>query len=248
MKKPKQDTKAFSRTNRCTQKKCFTLKENNYIDFMARIRQIGKALNWELFCEKRPSANEELGHEFYANLTSSELIEVFVYGIKVQLHIFVVPAAPIEELVVVRTAPPERLLSANHPTNKFVSLCWSSEPDALACLDEDLKGKFSLKSVRVFIHVVTDVNTAHDRAPLFCIDSAASSIDILWPAEHVILFASSLDVCEPRSWPSLSSCKLDLQPCLASWVLGSALRAGSASLLCCPLVVRLALDLLAGLI
>ncbi|MBA0602665.1 hypothetical protein Gorai_002838 [Gossypium raimondii] len=59
-----------------------------------------------------------------------------------------------------------------------------------------------------------------------------------WPAEHVILSASSLDVCESRSWPSLSSCKLDLRPYLASWVLGSALRDGSASLLCCPLVIR----------
>ncbi|KAH1091192.1 hypothetical protein J1N35_018449, partial [Gossypium stocksii] len=29
--------------------KGFTLKENNYIDSMACIRQIAKALNWELF-------------------------------------------------------------------------------------------------------------------------------------------------------------------------------------------------------
>ncbi|KAH1031478.1 hypothetical protein J1N35_043652 [Gossypium stocksii] len=32
--------------------KGFTLKESNYKDFMARIRQVAEALNWELFCEK----------------------------------------------------------------------------------------------------------------------------------------------------------------------------------------------------
>ncbi|MBA0632214.1 hypothetical protein Godav_001004, partial [Gossypium davidsonii] len=96
-------------------------------------------------------------------------------------------------------------------------------PDALACLNEDLKGKFSLRSVRVFIHAVTDVNIAHDRAPLFY--SAPTGHMSRWPTEHMILSASSLDVCEPRSWPSLSSCKLDLRPCLA-------LRAGSLALLC----------------
>ncbi|KAH1031532.1 hypothetical protein J1N35_043706 [Gossypium stocksii] len=63
--------------------KGFTLKESNYRDFMARIRQVAEALNWELFCEKRPSVDEELVHEFYANLTSSELTEVPVHGIKV---------------------------------------------------------------------------------------------------------------------------------------------------------------------
>ncbi|KAH1114189.1 hypothetical protein J1N35_007567 [Gossypium stocksii] len=54
-------------------KKGFTLKENNYIDFMAHIRQIAEALNWELFCEKRPNVDEELVREFYVNLASSEL-------------------------------------------------------------------------------------------------------------------------------------------------------------------------------
>ncbi|KAH1039710.1 hypothetical protein J1N35_041453 [Gossypium stocksii] len=49
-------------------KKGFTLKENNYIDFMACIRQVVEAFNWELFCEKIPSVDEELVREFYANL------------------------------------------------------------------------------------------------------------------------------------------------------------------------------------
>ncbi|KAH1097036.1 hypothetical protein J1N35_013957 [Gossypium stocksii] len=34
--------------------KGFTLKESNYTNFMARIRQVAEALNWELFSEKRP--------------------------------------------------------------------------------------------------------------------------------------------------------------------------------------------------
>ncbi|KAH1064002.1 hypothetical protein J1N35_028989 [Gossypium stocksii] len=49
---------------------------------MARIRQVAETLNWELFCEKTPSVDEELVHEFYATLTLSELIEVSVHGIK----------------------------------------------------------------------------------------------------------------------------------------------------------------------
>ncbi|KAK5835864.1 hypothetical protein PVK06_011578 [Gossypium arboreum] len=65
--------------------KGFTLKENNYIDFMVRIRQIAEALNWELFCEKRPSVDEELFREFYMNLTSSDLKEVSIRGIKVPI-------------------------------------------------------------------------------------------------------------------------------------------------------------------
>ncbi|KAH1082873.1 hypothetical protein J1N35_022634 [Gossypium stocksii] len=52
--------------------KGFTLKESNYKDFMARIRQVTEALNWELFCEKKPSVDEELVREFYPNLTSNE--------------------------------------------------------------------------------------------------------------------------------------------------------------------------------
>ncbi|KAH1072910.1 hypothetical protein J1N35_025238 [Gossypium stocksii] len=47
--------------------KGFILKESNYIDFMAGIQQIDEAFNLELFCEKRPSVDEELVHEFYAN-------------------------------------------------------------------------------------------------------------------------------------------------------------------------------------
>ncbi|KAK5836207.1 hypothetical protein PVK06_011967 [Gossypium arboreum] len=66
-------------------KKGFTLKESNYKDFMVGIRQVLKALNWELSCEKRPSMGEELVREFYANLTSSELAEVPVHGIKVPI-------------------------------------------------------------------------------------------------------------------------------------------------------------------
>ena len=66
-------------------KKGFTLKENNYVDFMACIRQVAKAFNWELFCEKRPSVDEELVRKFYANLTSSELMEVPVHRIKVPI-------------------------------------------------------------------------------------------------------------------------------------------------------------------
>ncbi|KAH1038539.1 hypothetical protein J1N35_040282 [Gossypium stocksii] len=68
-------------------KKGFTLKESNYRDFMARIRQIAEALNWELFCEKRPSVDEELVREFYANLTSSEMTKVPVRGIKVPINL-----------------------------------------------------------------------------------------------------------------------------------------------------------------
>ncbi|KAK5785329.1 hypothetical protein PVK06_039901 [Gossypium arboreum] len=66
--------------------KGFTLKESNYKDFMARICQVAEALNWELFCNKRPSVDEELVCEFYANLTSSELTEVPVRGIKQQVE------------------------------------------------------------------------------------------------------------------------------------------------------------------
>ncbi|KAH1056110.1 hypothetical protein J1N35_034175 [Gossypium stocksii] len=58
--------------------KGFTLKESNNRDFMARTRQVAEALNWELFCGKRPSVDEELVCEFYANLTPSELTEVLV--------------------------------------------------------------------------------------------------------------------------------------------------------------------------
>ncbi|KAK5825302.1 hypothetical protein PVK06_020118 [Gossypium arboreum] len=65
--------------------KGFTLKESNYKDFMARIRQVAEALNWELFCEKRPSVDEELVHEFYVNLTSRYLIEVPVCRSKVPI-------------------------------------------------------------------------------------------------------------------------------------------------------------------
>ncbi|KAH1098424.1 hypothetical protein J1N35_015345 [Gossypium stocksii] len=67
--------------------KGFTLKESNYRDFMARIRQIAEALNWELFYEKRPSVDEELVREFYANLTLSEMTEVPVHGIKVPINL-----------------------------------------------------------------------------------------------------------------------------------------------------------------
>ncbi|KAH1121801.1 hypothetical protein J1N35_004961 [Gossypium stocksii] len=65
--------------------KDFKLKESNYIDFMAHIRQVAEALNWELFCEKRPSVDEELVHEIYANVISSELTKVSVRGIKVPI-------------------------------------------------------------------------------------------------------------------------------------------------------------------
>ncbi|KAK5845812.1 hypothetical protein PVK06_002041 [Gossypium arboreum] len=43
------------------------------------------SLNWELFCEKGPSADEEFVYEFYVNLTSSELTEVSICGIKVPI-------------------------------------------------------------------------------------------------------------------------------------------------------------------
>ncbi|KAK5775782.1 hypothetical protein PVK06_043722 [Gossypium arboreum] len=52
---------------------------------MARIRQIAEALNLELFCEKRPSADMKLVREFYANLTLSKLAKVSVHGIKVPI-------------------------------------------------------------------------------------------------------------------------------------------------------------------
>ncbi|KAH1082920.1 hypothetical protein J1N35_022681 [Gossypium stocksii] len=38
---------------------------------MAHIHQVVEALNWELFCEKRPSVDKELVYEFYVNLTSN---------------------------------------------------------------------------------------------------------------------------------------------------------------------------------
>ncbi|KAK5775333.1 hypothetical protein PVK06_043212 [Gossypium arboreum] len=85
VKKPRQDTRVSSKINRCIQRKGFTLKESNYKDFMARISQVDEVLNWELFCEKRLSVDEELVREFYANLTSSELSEVPVHGIKVPI-------------------------------------------------------------------------------------------------------------------------------------------------------------------
>ncbi|KAH1031673.1 hypothetical protein J1N35_043847 [Gossypium stocksii] len=66
--------------------KGFTMNESNYRDFMARICQVAEALNWELFCEKRPRVDEELVYEFYANLTSSELTEVPVHRIKVSIN------------------------------------------------------------------------------------------------------------------------------------------------------------------
>ncbi|KAK5794083.1 hypothetical protein PVK06_035281 [Gossypium arboreum] len=53
---------------------------------MACIHQVAETLNWELFCEKRPSVDEELVREFYANLTSSEMTEVPVHGIKVPIN------------------------------------------------------------------------------------------------------------------------------------------------------------------
>ncbi|KAK5840131.1 hypothetical protein PVK06_009010 [Gossypium arboreum] len=65
--------------------KGFTLKESNYKDFMAHIRQVAEALNWELFCDKRPSVDKELVHEFYSNLTSSELTKVPAREIKVPI-------------------------------------------------------------------------------------------------------------------------------------------------------------------
>ncbi|KAH1121725.1 hypothetical protein J1N35_004885 [Gossypium stocksii] len=64
----------------------FTLKESNYIVFMARIRQVAEALNWELFCEKRLTVDEELVREFYVNLTTSELTGVPVRRIKVPIN------------------------------------------------------------------------------------------------------------------------------------------------------------------
>ncbi|KAK5811921.1 hypothetical protein PVK06_027308 [Gossypium arboreum] len=64
--------------------KGFTLKESNYRDFMASIRQVAETLNWELFCENRPSVNEELVREFYANLTSSKMTKVPVHRIKIR--------------------------------------------------------------------------------------------------------------------------------------------------------------------
>ncbi|KAK5819781.1 hypothetical protein PVK06_024804 [Gossypium arboreum] len=65
--------------------KGFTLK-SNYRDFMALIHQIAEAINWELFCEKRPSVDEELVREFYTNLTSSKMTDVPVRGIKVPIN------------------------------------------------------------------------------------------------------------------------------------------------------------------
>ncbi|KAK5839318.1 hypothetical protein PVK06_008094 [Gossypium arboreum] len=65
--------------------KGLTLKESNYKDFMACICEVIETFKWELFCEKRPSVDKESVREFYANLTSSELIKVLVRGIKVPI-------------------------------------------------------------------------------------------------------------------------------------------------------------------
>ncbi|KAH1055984.1 hypothetical protein J1N35_034049 [Gossypium stocksii] len=94
---PHKRTRAFAQVDKTQNKfhceeakihpeKGFTLKESNYKDFMACIRQVTEAFNWGLFCEKRPSVDEELVHELYANLTSSELTEVPVRGIKVLIN------------------------------------------------------------------------------------------------------------------------------------------------------------------
>ncbi|KAK5836607.1 hypothetical protein PVK06_012402 [Gossypium arboreum] len=55
--------------------KGFKLKDSN-----------SETLWHELFCEKRPSVDEELVREFYANLTSSKMKEVPVHGIKVPIN------------------------------------------------------------------------------------------------------------------------------------------------------------------
>ncbi|KAH1122054.1 hypothetical protein J1N35_005214 [Gossypium stocksii] len=62
--------------------KDFTLKQNTYTDITARICQVSETLNLDLFCEKRPSVDEELVHEFYANLTSTKMTKVPFRGIK----------------------------------------------------------------------------------------------------------------------------------------------------------------------
>ncbi|KAH1106974.1 hypothetical protein J1N35_010742 [Gossypium stocksii] len=59
--------------------------EKAKVKYETCIRQVVEALNWELFCEKRPSVDEELVREFYANSTSSKLTEVPVHGIKVPI-------------------------------------------------------------------------------------------------------------------------------------------------------------------
>ncbi|KAK5811929.1 hypothetical protein PVK06_027317 [Gossypium arboreum] len=77
--------------------KGFTLKESNYRDFMASICQVAETLNWGLFCEKRLSMDKELVHEFYADLTSSEMTEVPVHGIKQRVEVGEEPEDPDEE-------------------------------------------------------------------------------------------------------------------------------------------------------
>ncbi|MBA0631022.1 hypothetical protein Godav_003059 [Gossypium davidsonii] len=66
----------------------------------------------------------------------------------------------------------------------------------------------------------------------------------IWSAEHAILSANSLGVCELRPRPSLGSCELDLWPCLENWVLGFVSQARSTSSLCCPPMVHFAPNLL----
>ncbi|KAK5772162.1 hypothetical protein PVK06_048438 [Gossypium arboreum] len=53
---------------------------------MSCIHQVVETLNWELFCEKRPSMDDEVVREFYVNLTSSKMTEVPGRGINVSIN------------------------------------------------------------------------------------------------------------------------------------------------------------------
>ncbi|KAA3483010.1 E3 ubiquitin-protein ligase COP1-like [Gossypium australe] len=55
LKEKKRDTKAYSRNNKCFLKKGFTLRESNHTKFMESIRKIAKSLNWEVFCDQKPT-------------------------------------------------------------------------------------------------------------------------------------------------------------------------------------------------
>ncbi|KAH1046718.1 hypothetical protein J1N35_037502 [Gossypium stocksii] len=117
--------------------KGFTLKESNYIDFMERIHQVAKTLNWELFCETRPSVDEGLVRELYVNLTSSELIEVPVHGMEIPITLNAINE--FFELLDFDNDEYSSLMSNIEPKNfwRFYSIATSGESEDLEEEEED---------------------------------------------------------------------------------------------------------------
>ncbi|KAK5835785.1 hypothetical protein PVK06_011493 [Gossypium arboreum] len=85
--------------------------------------KVAETLNWELFWEKRPTMDKELVREFYTNLTSSELIEVLVRGIKVPIT---------------SNAINEFLELPNFKNNEYSYLMSNIEPENLQKILEEL--------------------------------------------------------------------------------------------------------------